>query len=182
MKTIVRNTMLGLACAVALAACNGSKTEAIKTGITTADMNASELLLLKTQNWITKDLKDANGLVYNGKDEFVSQLAGVTQYRNNGTFRTVSMDASVVFEGNWSISDDGRVLTLVGLGKDGRPGFNIDAPVIKLNNTEFSYRVYTNPNNRNRYFDVNMAPASIDDTRILTRQASVNPNSLTNTY
>lgn len=179
MKTIMRATALGLATVLAVAACgSGAKTEAVKTGVTEADMNAAELLLLKTGTWVTKDIRDSNGLIYNGKDEFVSQLAGVTRYHNNGTFRSVSMDTSLVFEGNWTISDDGRLLTLAGLGKEGRPGFKVDAPVLKLNNTEFSYRVYTNPNNRNMYFDVNMSPASIDDSKILSRQSSVNPNSM----
>lgn len=179
MKKITYLAMLGISTALALSACSGAKTEAIKTNVTQENMNAAELLLLKTGAWTTKSIKDSNGQMYSGRDEFVSQLAGVTRYHNNGTFRSVSMDTSLVFEGNWSISDDGRVLTLVGLGKDGRPGFRVDAPVLKLNNTEFAYRIYTDANNRNKYFDVSMSPASIDDTKILSRQSSVNPNSLT---
>ena len=119
-------------------------------------------------------------MIYSGKDEFVSRLAGVTRYHNDGTFRSVSMDSALVLEGNWSISDDGKTLNLIGVGKEGRPGFNIVAPVLKLNNTEFSYRVYPNPDNRNQYFDVNLGPASIDQSKILNRASSTNPNSLSN--
>lgn len=180
MKTTLRIAILGVASVLALSACSGAKTQAVDTGVTTANMNASELTLLRTGTWITRSIHDSNGQIYSGKDEFVARLAGVTRYHNNGTFRSVSMDSSLVFEGNWSISDDGKMLNLMGMGKDGRPGFNIAAPLLKLNNTEFSYRIYPNPDNRNQYFDVNMAPANIEETRILNRAASTNPNSMTN--
>ena len=178
MKQLMRIAAVGVVCSMALAACSGAKTQAAPTAVTQADMNPAELLLLKTQNWVTKSLYDSNGKVYSGKDEFVGKLAGVTRYNNNGTFRSVSMDTSLVFEGNWSISDDGKILTMSGLGKDGRPGFRVEAPVLKLNNTEFNYRVYPNPNNRNSFFDVHMKPASINDTRVLNRESSANPNSM----
>ena len=180
MKTTLRLAILGVASVLALSACNGAQTKAIDTGLTTENMNPSELLLLKTGTWITRSIHDSNGMIYSGKDAFVSRLAGVTRYHNDGTFRSVSMDSALVLEGNWTISDDGKTLNLIGVGKDGRPGFNIVAPVLKLNNTEFAYRVYPNPNNRNQYFDVNLGPASIDQSKILNRASSTNPNSLSN--
>ena len=180
MKTTLRIVILGVSSVLALAACSGAKTQAVNTGTTAADMNVSELSLLKTGTWVTRSIHDANGLIYSGKDEFVARLAGVTRYHNNGTFRSVSMDNTLVFEGNWNISDDGKVLNLTGVGKDGRPGFTIEAPVLKLNNTEFSYRVYPNPNNRNQYFDVKLGPASIEESKILNRASSTNPNSMSN--
>ena len=80
MKTTLRLAILGVASVLALSACSGAQTKAVDTGLTTANMNPSELLLLKTGTWITRSIHDSNGLIYSGKDEFVSRLAGVTRY------------------------------------------------------------------------------------------------------
>ena len=48
MKTTLRLAILGVASVLALSACSGAQTKAVDTGLTTANMNPSELLLLKT--------------------------------------------------------------------------------------------------------------------------------------
>ena len=48
MKTTLRIAILGVSSVLALAACSGAKTQAVNTGTTAADMNVSELSLLKT--------------------------------------------------------------------------------------------------------------------------------------
>lgn len=169
--------ILGLSCILALGACSNVQTKAIETNVTQSDLNAYERWLLKTGTWVTRSLTNMDGRMYSGKEETVSRLAGVTRFYNNGTFRMVTMDTSLTYEGNWSISDDGKVFTLVGLGADGRPGFRIEAEVLTLNDVEFSYRTYPDANKPRQYVDVKMGPASIAESRILTRQSSVNPNS-----
>ena len=47
MKTTLRLAILGVVSVLALSACSGAQTKAVDTGLTTANMNASELLLLK---------------------------------------------------------------------------------------------------------------------------------------
>lgn len=173
--------ILGLSSVLALGACSNVKTKAIETNMTRADLNAYERWVLKTGTWITRSLTNVDGRMYSGKEESVSRLAGVTRFYNNGTFRMVTMDTSLTYEGNWSIGDDGKVLTLVGLGTEGRPGFRIESEILTLNDVQFSYRTYPDASKPRQYVDVKMAPASIDESRILTRQSSVNPNSFSST-
>ena len=68
MKTTLRIAILGVSSVLALAACSGAKTQAVNTGTTAADMNVSELSLLKTGTWVTRSIHDVNGLIYSGKD------------------------------------------------------------------------------------------------------------------
>ena len=182
MKIWAKASLLGLSAALALSACSSSKTNAIETSVTRADMNAAELMVLKTGTWTARSFFDSKGLSYNANNPVVAGYAGVVRFYDNGTFRRVTLDAQSVYEGNWFISDDNRVMTFVGVGNNGQPGFKVEATFVRVNDKELVFRIPgnpANPNNRADYIEVRMMPASIEDSRVLTRQASVNPNSFT---
>ena len=71
MKTTLRLAILGVASVLALSACSGAQTKAVDTGLTTANMNPSELLLLKTGTWITRSIHDSNCTGQAAQDTFI---------------------------------------------------------------------------------------------------------------
>lgn len=57
-------------------------------------------------------------------------------------------------QGDWSMSDDGKIRTLVAKDTEGKTLFTRDVENITVKDDEYTYRIYPNADDRNVYFDI----------------------------
>ncbi len=104
--------------------------------------------------WITTDAIDEKGNKTAADNPQVSNYFGLAEYYPNGTFIMFTPEGKQKMQGDWSMSDDGKIRTLVAKDTEGKTLFTRDVENITVKNDEYTYRIYPNADDRNTYFDI----------------------------
>ncbi|MBG2913516.1 DUF4822 domain-containing protein [Proteus terrae] len=117
------------------------------------ELNDYEKIMIE-KVWVTTDAIDEKGNKTNADNAQVSNYFGLAEYYPNGTFIMFTPEGKQKMQGDWSISDDGKIRTLVAKDTEGKTLFTRDVENITIKNDEYTYRIYPNADDRNTYFDI----------------------------
>lgn len=117
------------------------------------ELNDYEKIMIE-KVWVTTDAIDEKGNKTNADNAQVSNYFGLAEYYPNGTFIMFTPEGKQKIQGDWSISDDGKIRTLVAKDTEGKTLFTRDVENITIKNDEYTYRIYPNADDRNTYFDI----------------------------
>lgn len=117
------------------------------------ELNDYEKVMIE-KVWVTTDAIDEKGNKTTADNAQVSNYFGLAEYYPNGTFIMFTPEGKQKMQGDWSMSDDGKIRTLVAKDTEGKTLFTRDVENITINNDEYTYRIYPNAEDRNTYFDI----------------------------
>lgn len=117
------------------------------------ELNDYEKVMIE-KVWITTDAIDEKGNKTVADNPQVSNYFGLAEYYPNGTFIMFTPEGKQKMQGDWSMSDDGKIRTLVAKDTEGKTLFTRDVENITVKNDEYTYRIYPNADDRNTYFDI----------------------------
>ena len=117
------------------------------------ELNNYEKLMIE-KVWVTTDAIDEKGNKTDADNAQVSNYFGLAEYYPNGTFIMFTPEGKQKMQGDWSMSDDGKIRTLVAKDTEGKTLFTRDVENITIKNDEYTYRIYPNAEDRNTYFDI----------------------------
>ncbi|MBG2709617.1 DUF4822 domain-containing protein [Proteus mirabilis] len=117
------------------------------------ELNDYEKVMIE-KVWITTDAIDEKGNKTAADNPQVSNYFGLAEYYPNGTFIMFTPEGKQKMQGDWSMSDDGKIRTLVAKDTEGKTLFTRDVENITVKNDEYTYRIYPNADDRNTYFDI----------------------------
>ncbi|AYY80908.1 MULTISPECIES: DUF4822 domain-containing protein [Proteus] len=120
---------------------------------TQKELNDYEKVMIE-KVWVTTDAIDEKGNKTTADNAQVSNYFGLAEYYPNGTFIMFTPEGKQKMQGDWSMSDDGKIRTLVAKDTEGKTLFTRDVENITINNDEYTYRIYPNAEDRNTYFDI----------------------------
>ena len=120
---------------------------------TQKELNDYEKVMIE-KVWVTTDAIDEKGNKTPADNAQVSNYFGLAEYYPNGTFIMFTPEGKQKMQGDWSMSDDGKIRTLVAKDTEGKTLFTRDVENITINNDEYTYRIYPNAEDRNTYFDI----------------------------
>lgn len=116
--------------------------------------------ILSSTAWETTGAKDQTGANVALDNANVSGFVGFAYHNTNGTFAIYSLTDVLRMQGDWSISNEGGVLTrtLVAKNPDGSVRFTRTVPITVLTTKEFTYRTYPTAGNTSVYIDIIHTP------------------------
>ncbi|HEK2896181.1 DUF4822 domain-containing protein [Proteus sp. GOKU] len=117
------------------------------------ELNDYEKIMIE-KVWVTTDAVDEKGNKISSDNTQVSNYFGIAEYYPNGTFIMFTPEGKQKMQGDWSMSDDGKLRTLVAKDTEGKTLFTRDVENITVKNDEYTYRIYPNADDRNTYFDI----------------------------
>ncbi|EST58575.1 hypothetical protein K151_1333 [Proteus hauseri ZMd44] len=117
------------------------------------ELNNYEKIMIE-KVWITTDAIDEKGNKTTPDNAQVSNYFGLAEYYPNGTFIMFTPEGKQKMQGDWSMSDDGKIRTLVAKDTEGKTLFTRDVENITVKSDEYTYRIYPNADDRNVYFDI----------------------------
>ncbi|MBG5948684.1 MULTISPECIES: DUF4822 domain-containing protein [Proteus] len=117
------------------------------------ELNDYEKIMIE-KVWVTTDAIDEKGNKTTADNAQVTNYFGLAEYYPNGTFIMFTPEGKQKMQGDWSISDDGKIRTLVAKDTEGKTLFTRDVENITVKNDEYTYRIYPNADDRNTYFDI----------------------------
>lgn len=117
------------------------------------ELNDYEKIMIE-KVWVTTDAIDEKGNKTAPDNAQVSNYFGLAEYYPNGTFIMFTPEGKQKMQGDWSMSDDGKIRTLVAKDTEGKTLFTRDVENITVKNDEYTYRIYPNADDRNTYFDI----------------------------
>ena len=123
-----------------------------------APMTPSEVLA--STAWETTNAKNNKGENVALTDASVVNFVGFAYFRTDGTFSIYNLDDSPKSQGDWSVSADGKTRTIVAKNAAGQVLFTRVVDILTLTQQEFTYRVYTNANDKTVYFDIVHTPTT----------------------
>lgn len=104
--------------------------------------------------WITTEAVNEKGNKVPADNQQVSNYFGLAEYYPDGTFIMFTPEGKQKMQGDWSISEDGKTRTLIAKDKEGKTLFTRDVENITVKDTEYTYRIYPNADDKNTYFDI----------------------------
>lgn len=113
--------------------------------------------ILSSTAWETTGAKDAQGKEVPLTDAKVKAFVGYAYFHEDQTFTMYNLDDSPKLTGEWTISPDGKTRTITGSAPDGT-SFTRDVEIKKLNDDEFTYRIYPDSSKKDVYFDIAHTP------------------------
>ncbi|NEW38792.1 DUF4822 domain-containing protein [Nocardia cyriacigeorgica] len=114
--------------------------------------------VLASTPWETTSAANATGAYLPLTDPNVSNYVGFAYFKPDGTFTMYNLDDSPKMQGDWSVSPDGKTRTLVVRNDAGEEQFRRDVDIVTLIDTEFTYRVYPDAEDKSVYFDIIHTP------------------------
>lgn len=154
-KSLIAISLLSASFSLFAAENSTSSTNMQAQGVIQAqkELNNYEKLMIE-KVWVTTDAIDKKGNKTDAGNAQVSNYFGLAEYYPNGTFIMFTPEGKQKMQGDWSMSDDGKIRTLVAKDTEGKTLFTRDVENITIKNDEYTYRIYPNAEDRNTYFDI----------------------------
>lgn len=154
-KSLIAISLLSASFSLFAAESSTSTTNIQTQGVIQAqkELNDYEKVMIE-KVWITTDAIDEKGNKAAADNPQVSNYFGLAEYYPNGTFIMFTPEGKQKMQGDWSMSDDGKIRTLVAKDTEGKTLFTRDVENITVKNDEYTYRIYPNADDRNTYFDI----------------------------
>ncbi|UPK79585.1 DUF4822 domain-containing protein [Proteus vulgaris] len=154
-KSLIAISLLSASFSLFAAENSTSSTNMQAQGVIQAqkELNNYEKLMIE-KVWVTTDAIDEKGNKTDADNAQVSNYFGLAEYYPNGTFIMFTPEGKQKMQGDWSMSDDGKIRTLVAKDTEGKTLFTRDVENITIKNDEYTYRIYPNAEDRNTYFDI----------------------------
>ncbi|MBI6542557.1 DUF4822 domain-containing protein [Proteus vulgaris] len=154
-KSLIAISLLSASFSLFAAESSTSTTNIQTQGVIQAqkELNDYEKVMIE-KVWITTDAIDEKGNKTAADNPQVSNYFGLAEYYPNGTFIMFTPEGKQKMQGDWSMSDDGKIRTLVAKDTEGKTLFTRDVENITVKNDEYTYRIYPNADDRNTYFDI----------------------------
>ncbi|MEQ4986801.1 DUF4822 domain-containing protein [Proteus vulgaris] len=154
-KSLIAISLLSASFSLFAAENSTSSTNMEAQGVIQAqkELNNYEKLMIE-KVWVTTDAIDEKGNKTDADNAQVSNYFGLAEYYPNGTFIMFTPEGKQKMQGDWSMSDDGKIRTLVAKDTEGKTLFTRDVENITIKNDEYTYRIYPNAEDRNTYFDI----------------------------
>ena len=118
-----------------------------------APLNPYEQILVG-KVWVTTDAIDQKGASVPATDEKVAAFFGKAEYFPDHTFKIASLDGKPRMHGLWSISADGKTRKLTVQDDSGKTRFTREVENVKVNDGEYTYRIYPNGENKAEHIDI----------------------------
>lgn len=118
-----------------------------------SDLNQYEKIMID-KVWLTTQALDENGKQLPPSDEHVSSFFGLAQYSGDGTFKMLTLNFEPKISGDWLIDDKGQTRTLTAKDSTGKILFTRVVDNITVSPTEYTYRVFPDPSDKTKYFDI----------------------------
>lgn len=154
-KSLIAISLLSASFSLFAAESSSTTTNIQTQGVIQAqkELNDYEKVMIE-KVWITTDAIDEKGNKTSPDNAQVSNYFGLAEYYPNGTFIMFTPEGKQKMQGDWSMSDDGKIRTLVAKDTEGKTLFTRDVENITVKNDEYTYRIYPNADDRNVYFDI----------------------------
>ncbi|MDS0789750.1 DUF4822 domain-containing protein [Proteus vulgaris] len=154
-KSLIAISLLSASFSLFAAENSTSSTNMQAQGVIQAqkELNNYEKLMIE-KVWVTTEAIDEKGNKTDADNAQVSNYFGLAEYYPNGTFIMFTPEGKQKMQGDWSMSDDGKIRTLVAKDTNGKTLFTRDVENITIKNDEYTYRIYPNAEDRNTYFDI----------------------------
>ncbi|WP_415847586.1 DUF4822 domain-containing protein, partial [Tsukamurella strandjordii] len=115
--------------------------------------------------WETTGAKNAQGEKVALTDANVKNYVGWAYFKKDGTFTLYNLDDTAKGQGDWSVSPDGKTRTIVAKDKSGKVQYRRVVDIVKLTDSEFTYRVYPDASNKAVYYDIVHTPTKHAEPR-----------------
>lgn len=154
-KSLIAISLLSASFSLFAAESSTSSTNIQTQGVIQAqkELNDYEKIMIE-KVWVTTDAIDEKGNKTTADNAQVTNYFGLAEYYPNGTFIMFTPEGKQKMQGDWSISDDGKIRTLVAKDTEGKTLFTRDVENITVKNDEYTYRIYPNSDDRNTYFHI----------------------------
>ena len=104
--------------------------------------------------WVTTDAVDQKGASVPAADEQVAAFFGKAEYFPDHTFKMTTLDGKPKMHGLWSISADGKTRQLIVQDDSGKTRFTREVENVKVDDGEYTYRIYPNKENKSEHIDI----------------------------
>lgn len=104
--------------------------------------------------WVTTEAIDQSGASVPAADERVAVYFGNAEYFPGGKFNMTTPDGQPKMHGLWSLSEDGKTRTLTVLDDQGRTRFIRTVENVKVEDNEYTYRIYPEEGKTAVYIDI----------------------------
>ncbi|MFC0673580.1 DUF4822 domain-containing protein [Brachybacterium hainanense] len=145
-----------------LAACGASGSpeetapEAVASEATAAEQTPSDILA--STAWETTGATDEDGEAVALEDEDVAMFVGYAYFDADGTFTMYDLADAPKMQGDWTVDDAGTTRHIVAKDDAGAVQFERDSDIVTLTDSEFTYRVFPDPENTADYYDIIHTP------------------------
>ena len=123
------------------------------TACATKDLNEHERIMVG-KTWVTTNAIDHKTRSIGENDQRVSMYYGSARYYANGTFVMFTPEGEQKMQGDWRISDDGKIRTLVAKDHEGKVLFTRDVENTAVTPTDYVYRIYPSERHKDQYIDI----------------------------
>ncbi|GAB2639937.1 DUF4822 domain-containing protein [Nocardia goodfellowii] len=110
--------------------------------------------------WETTSARDSHGSEVPLTDDNVENYVGFAYFDPDGTFTMFGLDDAPKMHGDWSVSPDGKTRTIIAKDDAGREQSRRVVDIVTLNDQEFTYRIYLDPADKARYYDIVHTPTT----------------------
>lgn len=153
-KSLIAISLLSASFSLFAAENNTGKIE-IQSSVQAPQKTLNDYEKIMTEKvWITTEAVNEKGDKVPADNEQVSNYFGLAEYYPDGTFIMFTPEGKQKMQGDWSMSNDGKTRTLVAKDKEGKTLFTRDVENITVKDTEYTYRIYPNADDKNTYFDI----------------------------
>ena len=118
-----------------------------------APLNPCEAIMVG-KVWMTTDAVDHKGASVPAADEKVAAFFGIAEYFPDHTFKMTTLDGKPKMHGLWSMSADGKTRKLTVQDDSGKTRFTREVENVKVNDGEYTYRIYPNDGNKAEHIDI----------------------------
>ncbi|MCO7051840.1 DUF4822 domain-containing protein, partial [Proteus terrae] len=123
-KSLIAISLLSASFSLFAAESSTSSTNIQTQGVIQAqkELNDYEKIMIE-KVWVTTDAIDEKGNKTTADNAQVTNYFGLAEYYPNGTFIMFTPEGKQKMQGDWSISDDGKIRTLVAKDTEGKTLF-----------------------------------------------------------
>ncbi|WP_228539996.1 DUF4822 domain-containing protein [Nocardia sp. XZ_19_385] len=137
-----------------------SSTVSTSAATATEVVPGSAAAALASTPWETTSATGAQGAEVPLTDDNVKNYVGFAYFKSDGTFTMFNLDDTPKMHGDWSVSPDGKTRTIIAKNDAGEEQSRRVVDIVTLNDKEFTYRVYPNPDDKAVYYDIIHTPTT----------------------
>lgn len=153
MKKLLIPTMLAVVSTMSFNIYAASNTAETQKESLKNDLNSYEKIVVG-KIWETTEALDQDKKTISADDKQVANFFGLAEYYIDGTFNMTTFDGKPKMKGDWSFGEDGKTRSLTAKDDKGDVLFTRVVENVTVTPEEYTYRIYPEQDNKNKYFDI----------------------------